>query len=76
MEPKTTEAEMAPDRDAYSIEEAGRRLGGVSQDAIRNAIRGGQLRAVRLGRRVLIPRDEIRRFLADRMDRATAAAVA
>lgn len=63
MSPATTPVDTAQDRDAFSVDEAAVRLS-VSPDAIRDAIDRGQIRAVRLGRRVLVPRDAVREFLA------------
>ncbi len=47
---------------AYSREEL-RRMTGLGLNAIDAAIRDGRLRAVRIGRRVVIPADSVRRFL-------------
>ncbi len=47
---------------AYSREELHRKTG-LGLNAIDSAIRQGRLRAVRIGRRVLIPVDSVRLFL-------------
>lgn len=47
---------------AFSPAEAGRRLG-IHRRSVVRAIQRGELRAVRLGRRVLVPRAEIERLL-------------
>ncbi|MGB8205088.1 MAG: helix-turn-helix domain-containing protein [Candidatus Baltobacteraceae bacterium] len=47
---------------AYSREELREKLG-IGLNAIDRAIRDGALRSVRIGRRVVIPADEVRRFL-------------
>jgi len=49
-------------RSAYSIAETARMLG-MSQGAIRNAVRSGQLPSARLGGRILIPRASIELLL-------------
>lgn len=46
-----------------SLDEAARQLG-VCGRHLRNLANRGQLRLVRLGRRVLVPRDEIARIVA------------
>lgn len=53
---------------AYSASEAAQMLG-VSLRTVRNLIARGDLRAVRIGRRVVIPV----RFLEDLLDRSTSA---
>lgn len=50
-----------PARLAYSIEEVAR-CAGVSADLIRREIRKGEIRTVRLGDRVLVPKAELFRI--------------
>src|SRR5262249_22319724 len=47
--------------DMLSIAEATRRVLGVTEPTLRGMVRRGELRAVRVGRRILIPEDELRR---------------
>lgn len=49
---------------AYSKAEAAKLLG-LHENSVSNAIRRGELRAVRLGTRVLIPRGELERLLGE-----------
>lgn len=53
------------DRAAYDQREAGKLLGGVTRQHIAAMERSGELRVVRLGRRVLIPATEIARLLGE-----------
>ena len=48
---------------AYSASEAAEAVG-ISERHIRNLINSGQIRTVRLGRRVLIPREALHELLA------------
>ena len=52
------------DRAAYNLTEAGQMLGGVTRQHVAAMIRTGELRAVRLGRRVVVPATELQRVLA------------
>ncbi len=56
------------DRLTLSLAEAAIRLG-VHRTSLRAAIDRGEIRAVRLGRRWLVPRDAIDELLAQRSDR-------
>ncbi len=47
---------------AYSVAEAAEELG-VSQWLVREAIRRGEIRSIRIGKRIIIPAAEIDRFL-------------
>ena len=47
---------------AYSVAEAAEELG-VSQWLVREAIRRGEIRCARIGKRIIIPAAEIDRFL-------------
>lgn len=49
-----------------SVDEAAGLLG-ISKWTVRGYIRDGKLIAVRLGRRVLLPEDELERFVAENM---------
>lgn len=51
------------DKLAYSIVEAAR-VAGIGRSTLYEALAAGELKAVKLGRRTLIPADELRRFLA------------
>jgi excisionase family DNA binding protein len=55
---------LAGSPDAISVVEAASLLG-ISVGLTRSAIRTGQLRAVRVGRRVLVPRQAIADLLRD-----------
>jgi excisionase family DNA binding protein len=50
-------------RAAYSVPEVCELLG-VSKDWLRRQIAAGNIRAVRMGSRVFVPRDEIQKFAA------------
>lgn len=52
---------------AYSREDAAR-AAGLSEDEIDRAVRTGQLKAKKRGRRVLIPADALRTFIDDLPD--------
>ncbi|MDE0343988.1 MAG: helix-turn-helix domain-containing protein [Deltaproteobacteria bacterium] len=52
---------------AYSVAEAAQILR-VSQWLVREACRRGEIRSLRLGTRVIIPRDAIEQFLAAGLD--------
>ena len=56
------DVEQHPIRAAYPLAEAQALLGGCSRSHIYNLAERGELRLVRLGRRVLVPADEIRRL--------------
>jgi excisionase family DNA binding protein len=55
---------LIPERAAFSVAEAAV-LTGIGRDGIYAAIRQGQLRAKKLGRRTVIRRTDLDRFLAD-----------
>jgi excisionase family DNA binding protein len=54
----------SPDRLAYGVQELAQRLG-VSPSFVRLEIERGRLNSVRAGRRLLITRTEIERYLSD-----------
>jgi excisionase family DNA binding protein len=54
--------EKADEKRAYGVGEASK-LYGPSASSLRRAILAGRLRAVRFGKRVLIPRDELEKML-------------
>jgi excisionase family DNA binding protein len=56
------------ERAAYPLDEAGRLLGGISRGTFYNMEARREIRLVRLGRRVLVPADEIRRLVGERPD--------
>ncbi len=51
------------ERAAYPLDEAGRLLGGISRGTFYNLAARGEIRLVKLGRRTLVPADEIRRLI-------------
>jgi excisionase family DNA binding protein len=55
------------ERAAYPLEEAARLLGGIHRGTLYNMRDRGEIRFVKIGRRSLIPADEIRR-LTERPD--------
>ena len=58
-----TETKSIPTtRAAYPLDEACQLLGGCSRGHLYNLARRGELRLVRIGRRVLVPRSEIQRL--------------
>lgn len=52
----------------WTIDETSRRLGGVSPRTVRRMIDRGELPAVRIGRRVMIPVEDVRDWLARQKD--------
>jgi len=52
-----------PERATYSVPEAARVLG-VSRNTAYEAIKAGQIPALRIGRRIVVPRQEIDRLLS------------
>lgn len=48
---------------AVNVEEARRRLGGVSRGLIYAAVRSGSLPCIRLGKRILIPLKSLERLM-------------
>jgi excisionase family DNA binding protein len=56
----------APETIAISLREVADELR-VSVQTIRNLIARGDLKSFRIGDRVLVPNDELRRFVADRV---------
>ena len=48
----------------YSLKEASSRLGGVHESTLRRWIADGRIEALKLGRRVVITDEELRRFVA------------
>ena len=50
----------------WSLEEAARQLGGVSTRTVRRLIDSGDLTAVKVGRRITIPADVAREWVAKR----------
>ena len=63
---------MEMQQQAYSVAEAAAVLR-VSPWLIREACRRGEIRSLRLGKRVIIPRDAIDQFLAAAPDEGSAA---
>jgi len=60
--------EMTDDRLAYCYREAAEILGGVSIRSVQRLVARGALPVVRVFRRVLIPADALREFVAARTD--------
>jgi excisionase family DNA binding protein len=58
---KTTKLEKL----AFNLSEAADTLG-TSYQAVYRMVRGGQLRAVRAGRRIIIPRSALEEFLGEK----------
>jgi excisionase family DNA binding protein len=56
--------EPGPEPLAYSTTEAARLLG-IGRTSLYGLLRSGQLRGVHLGRRLVIPRDELERLLRE-----------
>jgi excisionase family DNA binding protein len=54
--------EDTPGRDAYPVPEAAARLG-IGTTKLRELIASGELRAIRAGRRVVVPRREIKKYI-------------
>lgn len=54
---------MQQERQTLTVEEAAKLLG-VWRGSAYEAVRSGELPAVRLGRRLLVPREALSRFLA------------
>lgn len=55
-----------PSRAAYLLAEAAELLGGISRDSLYRMHRRGEIRFVKVGRRVLVPAEEIRRLVQGR----------
>lgn len=58
-----TDLAVPDERLTYTVTEAARLLG-ISRNSAYEAARAGDLPSIRLGRRILIPRDRLERFLA------------
>lgn len=56
------------DRAAYPLKEAAELLGGISRGTFYNLEARGELRMIRVGKRVLVPASEIRRLLQEPED--------
>lgn len=61
--PQAGRQDAEPDRLAMSVEEASRALG-ISKSLGYELVASGKLPAVRLGRRIVVPRVALERFLA------------
>ena len=55
---------MPDDQLLYTIEDACKRLGGISRSNFYNLVNTGQLRSVKVGRRRYLTDTEMRRFAA------------
>jgi excisionase family DNA binding protein len=49
----------------YSQADARELLGGISRTTLHRLISGGKIRAIKIGRRLMIPSDEIERIVAE-----------
>ena len=64
MKPEhTTTLAAAAERLTMTVEEAAEVLG-ISRNSAYEAVRRGEIPSLRLGRRILIPAEQLRRFLA------------
>jgi excisionase family DNA binding protein len=59
---------MNLERAAYPMEEARHLLGGLARSTIYAMEDRGEIRIVRIGRRALVPADEIRRLVSEDSD--------
>jgi excisionase family DNA binding protein len=59
-----------PERDAYPVEEARQKLGGIARQTVYNLINSGQLESIQIGTRRLIPASAIARFIKRKSRRA------
>jgi excisionase family DNA binding protein len=59
-----TPARTAPERETLNVEEAGRILG-LGRDAAYRAARSGEIPALRIGRRLLVPKAALGRMLEE-----------
>jgi excisionase family DNA binding protein len=64
-----TRSEAHPEAIAFSIEDAARRLS-VGRSTVYELIGAKALRTIHVGRRILVPESELRRFIAERMEAA------
>lgn len=62
---------MAPRRETYTLQETAKILG-LGRNVAYAAARSGELPAIRVGRRYLIPREALTRWMADAGARRTA----
>jgi excisionase family DNA binding protein len=62
-QPVNRERRRHPERRTYTIEESARILG-IGRNQAYDAAKRGELPTVRLGRRLLVPRDALEKFLA------------
>ena len=62
--PDATTLSPSGGRPTYTVAEAARLLG-MTESALRERIRMGRVRVLRLGRRVLVKREELERLLAE-----------
>lgn len=66
MPQQARQAQNTPAPRGADVRETARLVGGVSDRTIRRMIVDGRLRAVRIGRRVIVPMSEIERVLEAR----------
>lgn len=60
-----------PERDAYTIDEARERLGGIARQTIYNLINSGELSSLSIASRRLIPATAIADFIKRHTERRT-----
>jgi excisionase family DNA binding protein len=60
---------MEPDDLLHDLQGTGRRLGGIGRTTVYGLIGAGELKAIKIGRRTLVPESEIRAYI----DRSLAA---
>jgi excisionase family DNA binding protein len=66
---------MNPDRLAFTIEEAARAIG-ISRGGAYKSARTGEIPTVRVGGRLLVPRDALKELIAERAQRRSPEAAA
>lgn len=59
-----------PEPLANAIPDVCRRLG-IGRSTVYELIGAGQIKTIKIGQRTLIPESELRRFVAERLERAT-----
>lgn len=69
MDEFTEQPQEEPPRDVMTVDEAARRLG-ISRSSAYEAVRSGELPAIRVGRRLLIPRVRFELWLSGREERS------
>jgi excisionase family DNA binding protein len=60
------------ERDAYTVEEARQRLGGIARQTVYNLINAGELNSIQIGTRRLIPAEAIKQFVQRKTQQSAA----